>query len=240
MRDDMSKVVIERPRYGHRLRNSKTRLRVRRFNYDLDYNEDFDDLTDGLPKRVSGSRSKYLRKEMTKSFTDLLGPLQRYLRSNVGRPWDVIRGEMSEHLDNRKTTGRHIFEHVEREVKANCYKEGGVVYGYNSWGGRPEPVEGLYVHPQNGLLCWAESNHRKPRKEKKDSVRIAISFRKHYIKQNGVWYIAELKHDRIVKESELNLPIFNDQNSVRWRIVRKKQCNTKELKSAGLKNAPVV
>jgi len=133
MRDDMSKVVVERPRYGHSLPGGKTGLRVRRFNYELDYNEDFDDLMDGLPKRVSGSRSKYLRPERTKSFTDLLGPLLKFLRSNVGRPWDAVYSEMSERLDNRKTTGRHVFEHVDDAVTANCYEEGRVVYGYDQW-----------------------------------------------------------------------------------------------------------
>ena len=165
MRDDMSKVVIERPRYGHGLPNGKTRLRVRRFNYELEYNEDFDDLMDGLPKRVSGSRSRYLRNEMTKSFTDLLGPLYRFLRSNVGRPWDAVYSEMSEHLDNRKTAGRHIFDHAEDMVIVNCYEEGCVVYENNSWGRRPAQVDGLYVHPRTGLLCWSPIVGYKLRKE---------------------------------------------------------------------------
>ena len=74
----MSKVVIERPREGHRLPSSKTRLRVRRYDPDKEY--------DDLPKRVSGSRSKYIRAEQTKYFSDLLGALLRFLRKNVGRP----------------------------------------------------------------------------------------------------------------------------------------------------------
>ncbi len=236
MREDMSKVVVERPRYRHAARNGKTRLRVRRFSYDLDYNEDFDDLMDDLPQRISGSCSKHLRICATKSFSDLLGPLQRFLRSNVGRPWDAVHSEMSEHLDNRKTTGRHIFEHVEDEVAVNCYEEGGVVYGYNSRGGRPRPVEGLYVHPQTKALCWAQNSRRRKPKEKTEFTRLYIS-RRHYIRQNGIWYIAKLCHGNAARAVELNLPIFVDHNSRQWRIVQKKQCNTKELKAAGLKNA---
>ncbi len=239
MRDDMSKVVIERPRYGHSLPNGKTRLRVRRFNYELDYNEDFDDLMDGLPKRVSGSRSKYLREEMTKSFTDLLSPLYRFLCSNVGRPWDAVYSEMSEHLDNRKATGRHIFEHAEDMVTVNCYEEGCVVYENNCWGGRPAQVEGLYVHPRTGLLCLSPVNRQKRPKENEEVVRILIGRGRHYIKQNGIWFIAELKYGHATNESERSLPIFNDHNRRPWLILRKKQCNTKELKRAGLKNSPV-
>jgi hypothetical protein len=196
-------------------------------------------LTDGLPKRVSGSRSRYLRKGMTKSFTDLLGPLLRFLRSNVGRPWDAVYSEMSEHLDDRKTTGRHIFDHVEDAVTVNCYEEGRVVYRCESWGGRPAPVEGLYVHPRTGLLCFSPITRQKRPKEKEEVVRILIGRGKHCIKQNGIWHIAELKYGHATNESERSLPNFNDHNRWPWLILRKKQCNTKELKRAGLKNAPV-
>ncbi len=235
----MSQVVVERPRYGHSLPNGKTRLRLRRFNYELDYNEDFDELADVLPNRLSGSRSKYLRNRMTKRFTDLLGPLERFLRSNVGRPWDTIYSEMSERLDNRKTTGRHIFEHVDDLVTVNCYEERRVVYGYNSWGGSPEPVRGLYVHPRTGLLSWSPKIGYKRRKKKRKVVRILVSRGKHYIRQNGVWYIAELKYDVDADESECRLPNFFDQDLIAWRILSKKQLNTKDLKRAGLKNAQV-
>jgi hypothetical protein len=78
MREDMSKVVIERPRSGHSLPGYKTRLRVRHYDPEKDY--------DDLPKRVSGSRSKYIRAGEIKYFSDLLGPLRRFLRKNVGRP----------------------------------------------------------------------------------------------------------------------------------------------------------
>jgi len=236
----MSKVVIERPRRDHCARNSKTRKRVRRFNYDLDYNEDFDELFDDLPQRVSGSRSKYLRQETLKEPSDLLGPLQKFLRSNVGRPWDVVHSEMSKHLDKRKTTGRHVFEHVETEVTVNCYEENGLVYGYNSWGGRPQPVSGLYVHPRTGLLRSAERRYRKERSEPKERTRIRISPQNHYIRQDGVWYIAELKnYKRFVAPDEVNKPTFVDHLSLKWLILQRRQCNKKELKSAGLKNAPI-
>lgn len=109
----MSKVVVERPRGGHGLPSVKTRFRIRNYDPDQEY--------DDLPGRISGLR---LAKKTGhyKYFSDLLGPLRRYLRSNVGRPWDKVYSELCENLDKRKTTGRHVFEHVETEVALNCYE----------------------------------------------------------------------------------------------------------------------
>jgi hypothetical protein len=78
----MSKVVVERPRYGHSLRSPKTALRIKEYDSEFDY--------DDLPKRLSGSRNKHLRaarRGEIKTFSDLLGPLLKFLRRNVGRPW---------------------------------------------------------------------------------------------------------------------------------------------------------
>src|SRR5215510_13817018 len=109
----MSKVVIERPREGHGLPSRKTRLRVRRYEPDKEY--------DDLPSRVSGSRSKYIRSREVKYFSDLIGPLRRFLRKNVGRPWDQVYSEMKIHLDDRKVAGRHIFEHVGDMVETHAF-----------------------------------------------------------------------------------------------------------------------
>src|SRR5215468_12384362 len=108
----MSKVVIERPRSGHSLPGYKTRLRIRRYDPEKDYED--------MPWRVSGSRSKYVRAGETKYFPDFLSPLRRFLRKNVGRPWDKVYSEMRKHLDDRKVTGRHVFEHVDMEVETHA------------------------------------------------------------------------------------------------------------------------
>ena len=234
MREDMSKVVIERPREGHRLPSSKTRLRIRRYDPDKEY--------DDLPKRVSGSRSKHTRAGEIKHFSDLLGPLRRFLRKNVGRPWEDVYSEMKQTLDSRKVTGQHIFDHVKWEVELHpVIGEDGKIYESYPHYRERQLLHGLYVDPRTGLLCRAERNHRKPGKEETGpAVRISIDCNMDYIHQNGIWYIAELKHDYLIEESESHLPIFKDQESLRWRILRKKQCNTRELKKAGLKNTPLV
>jgi hypothetical protein len=46
-------------------------------------------------------------------FRDKLGPPERWLASQVGRPWDLVRGELVRKFDTRTTAGRHIvFDHM--------------------------------------------------------------------------------------------------------------------------------
>ena len=237
MREDMSKVVIERPRRGHSLPSSKTRLRVRRYDSDKEY--------DNLPKRVSGSRSKYINAGETKYFSDLLGPLRRFLRKNVGRPWDKVYSEMKERLDDRKAPDRHVFEHVDGEVETHALIDGdGELY---IWSYRVRaPVYGFYVDPRTGLLCWSDNNPwRKARSKSKSAVEeithIRLSENSSYVKLNGIWYFIEFKpYEKEEDHDQANHPLRSilipEISSASLLLLRKKQLSHKELKTANLKN----
>ena len=126
MRSDMSKVVIERPRGGHSNESVKTGLRIR--NYDQ--NDEYED----LPKREKYSMGRQKGRIPRKYFSDFLNPLERYFRSNVGRPWDKIYSEMREHLDFRSTMMQHVFQHVQTMVEQHCYiGDDGKVYSNQHW-----------------------------------------------------------------------------------------------------------
>src|SRR5262249_21405018 len=181
---------------------------------------DFDELFDDLPHRVSGSRSKFMQEARTKYFSDQLSPLRRFLQSNIGRPWNKVYSEMREHLDARKTTGNHVFEHLEREVSTNCYEEGRVIYSYDLSYTKAVPVYGFYVHPRTGLLCWRDREARKKHEAPKERTRVRFN-RKNYIKLNGIWYIAELKPSSLLSEAESQQPLFVDHLSTQWLIVQK-------------------
>ncbi len=169
MRSDMSKVVIERPRHNHKDLSKKTGRRIHRY----DPNDEYED----FPKHEPASKGRG-----TKEFTDLLGPLWKFLRSNVGRPWDKVYSELCAHLDRRKTTGRHVFQHLEGYVEVNCFvgddgeiyarqRDGGVRRigehtltvafvdgaGVQRWGVQVDENHhyghDLYVDPRTGLLC---------------------------------------------------------------------------------------
>jgi hypothetical protein len=237
MREDMSKVVIERPRRGHSLLSSKTGLRTRHYDPDKEY--------DDLPKRVSGSRSKHIRAEEIKYFSDLLGPLRRFLRKNVGRPWDRVYSEMKKHLDDRKVTGRHVFEHVGDMVETHAFIDrDGEIY---KWGhGGRYLVDGFYVDPRTGLLCWSDNDpwwkaRSKSKTAVKEITHVRLGANNGYVKLNGIWYLIEYKvYDKSFDRDMVNRTVLLRTNpEISYQLIfilRKKQLSQKELKAAKLKN----
>lgn len=60
------------------------------------------------------------KSKVYKDFTDKLGPMYRWLRSQVGRPWSEVRSEVFQKFDIRTTAGRHIlFDHLLRSVETD-------------------------------------------------------------------------------------------------------------------------
>jgi hypothetical protein len=145
MRDDMAKVVTERPRRGHKNPSRKTSgPRLRRFDPEQEY--------DG-PTRHPVARGRQYGYE-AKEFSDLINPLKRYLRSCIGRPWAKVHSELSRKLDRRSVAGSHIWDHVISEIATDCYVGNDcLVYSnYRRFLGTEDPVDGLYVHPKTGLI----------------------------------------------------------------------------------------
>ena len=149
MRSDMAKVVTERPRRGHANPSKKWGRRLGMNEYDAD---------DHGPTRAPIARHHQYGWN-AKEFSDVLGPLRRYLRKQVGRPWNQVWSEISRTLDNRSLSGQHILDHIRWEVtqQARLGADGGV---YDTRLSAPIPVSGLYVHPTTGLLCYAPESWR--------------------------------------------------------------------------------
>ncbi|MFN7944348.1 MAG: hypothetical protein U0Z53_03275 [Blastocatellia bacterium] len=244
MRDDMSKVVIERPRYGHALPSKKTGRRISRYDADKDY--------DDLPARLSG-RAKY-PKGGTKSFSDFLTPLERFLQSNVGRPWDKVYSELCKHLDRRKTTGRHVFQHLEAYVSVNCFYDDAGELWVDRYSGQPEPASQLrwhrlvyYVDPRTRLLCRFDPQNKavrrhqqqaRKREERRNIERIPISFDQSYVRINGEWYIGDYVTDDLRKppadgrKCDDGLRYFDGK---RWmQLISRRKCSQQERQRAGL------
>lgn len=139
MRPDMAKVIVERPRWGSRLRNGKSRLRLRAGELAGDLNVEL--------------RSDAVKLQ-DKALNENLAPLRRYLERQVGRPWDKVYSEIRAHLDARKATGLHILQHLEDYVDVNCVQEGDITLTLRA--GMFTRVRDLYVHPKTGLLRKAK------------------------------------------------------------------------------------
>ena len=93
MRRDMHKVIVERPRVGGR------RARKGRPPRDLE---------DHLAKEGIGR--PYLAD--SKALNEHLGPLRRFLRKQLGRPWNKVYSEICEGLRAGNALGDHVRKHL--------------------------------------------------------------------------------------------------------------------------------
>ena len=136
MRKDMQKVIVERARRGGRGLRHQPRRRGEEW--------------EGYPKHEGMRRAWKDHKELS----DNLNPLWRYLDKQVGRPWDKVWSEMCEHLDFRSVLGYHVKSHIGQHVARYADLIDGVPYERSirfGWSQYQE-VQGLYVHPVDGLL----------------------------------------------------------------------------------------
>jgi hypothetical protein len=187
MRADMAKVIVERPRFGSRDRHrGKGRKRdAGRLGYD------------GLPRREGIKRQS----GGTKFFNEHLGPLRRYLLSNVGRPWDKVFSEICAHINRNSAVQDHVRDHVFDYVAVHVIEIDGVacskeprLYGtplHEMFWRRPL----LYVCPRTGLLRRARQVSRKRRERPSPaeprSVRLDDTRQCHWI--DGGWHLVTVE-----------------------------------------------
>jgi hypothetical protein len=147
MREDMSEVIIERPRHGHRMRHFR---RARRMDAKV--------LTRDAPERLlSGlgmGRGAALGRHR-KMLNENLAPLRRYLERQINRPWDKVWSEIAHNLAVTSAVQQHVRDHVEDFVATRTFLKDGAVWVTTRYG-KPVPLrEGLrklYVDPRTGIL----------------------------------------------------------------------------------------
>jgi hypothetical protein len=131
----MGKCVIERPRGSRTALSAKARHYGKIAQYDD--GPDYDGLT-RLP--VSSKQEGYNKRLGDKAFTDVLGPLHRYLRSNCGRRWNDVYSEVKHTLGNAGWGVQHIISaHLDVAIHTYRGADGSVwasdKYGVNEVGG---------------------------------------------------------------------------------------------------------
>ena len=149
MREDMFKVIVERPRHG-RKHAAKSKAR-------------YDKLTGR--KHVTGRRQVLEHSGYTKSLNENLAPLKRYLHKQVGRPWDKVYSEICRSLDTGSTVKQHVRDHLGDFilVKVTVDRDGGFMAA-NHWGRPLAPEQwwvDLYVDPRDGLIKRTDKLCRK-------------------------------------------------------------------------------
>jgi len=177
MRQDMGKVITERPRYGSSNPSQKTRLTVRWNGWDEDY---------AIETRMGMSRHRQ-HGFGAREFTDVLGPIYRWLDKQVGRPWNASYSELCEVLDKRKLTHAHVIDHVFREVETDIFRGTDGLWRAFPYGGM---FNGLYVDPTDGIL----KRQTLPKNEKPEKIeKVPVDDLKIFEIKKGIWYLCEYK-----------------------------------------------
>lgn len=131
----MHKVLVERPRRGGGHEPGERRL-------------PFEDQPVRGPMRERQRRTKWL--------SENLSPLERYLQSQVGRPWRLVYSEIRRNLAPRNAVQMHILQHLFQFIATDVWLVDGVPWTCAS--GRERPVGtgwgrlDFYVCPKSGLL----------------------------------------------------------------------------------------
>lgn len=176
MREDMARVIVERPRIVDGI-GRKGRRRA------------FED----LPMQ-QGMRRSQRERGGYKALSENLAPLRRFLERQVGRPWDKVYSEIAERLRVDSTVQQHVRDHL-RDFVATRPCRGRSVwyspYGKFLW------HQPLYVDPRDGILkrtdCLPEVKARRyqeaeraRRKAPPDRVEFSPDRALHRL--DGIWY----------------------------------------------------
>jgi hypothetical protein len=107
----MAKVVVERPRTGG---DGGRSIPIK--GYKKRISRDLDGVKQESMKKPYGYN--------TKNLNEHLGPLRRFLRSRVGRPWDSVYSEICEHIRITSAVQSHVRDHVDMDVEKNVVMVG--------------------------------------------------------------------------------------------------------------------
>lgn len=146
----MGEEVIECYRTGWRTKRAKGHLRQIRSN--------------GYENVRSKEGMKVMHHGGTRSMSDDLEPLIRYLRSHVGKHWDKVYSDLCRMLHTNTVTGQHVIHHLKQFVIEKVVKENGEWIAYDE--GAPRVIgkyywrDQFFVHPKSGVLM-----EYKPRKK---------------------------------------------------------------------------
>jgi hypothetical protein len=221
MRADMYKVIVERPRliHGNWLRGGRE-VGFRQFLASED-----------RPHKI-GMRAGHTRRKWP---NENLAPPRRFLVSNAGRPWDKVRSELLNGIDQRNTVQQHILTHVddyvEREIRLVPRENGkGQRIEFRPrWKREWTPIEEsfapLFVDPRTGILRLTRSAEKRAQRKREEAKRMAVDRGKdvrplgsglELQRFDDVWY--EVEYEKIPGEqiSRWQRRFAKDEEKNKW------------------------
>ncbi len=240
MRPDMHKVVIERPRHGRSWAESRPRSKP-----------PFED-----SPRFESIKARHTRR---KWFSDLLGPLKRWLQSQVGRPWNDAYSEACAVIKPDSPIRAHVKTHLLEFVERNTFMhEGKVCVLDTGYLGKPVPVSAngrhrslFFVHPETGLLLPSPRLSKRAWRARDPKPPATIRWIRRGVglqQIRGLWFECHFEvvpvdirfraydHalERVVTRGELTR---HDKEYCLCTL--KRQLSKRELRHFGFRNAPV-
>ena len=187
MREDMSKVIVERPRRQGRDTNSKGR----RQDTDLQVSHE-------------GMRAPHVRHYGGKELNENLAPLRRFLRSRVGQLWNDVFSEICANIRLTNTVQKHVRDHIEQMVATRIWIDN----AGNPWemDGNPRLLgDASYVKywadPRDGVLKLNNAKTYNQLNQERRAVQREVQLANNRSlpngvelrKKNGIWYQVHLK-----------------------------------------------
>ena len=178
MREDMAKIIVERPRGGGGFKTPKGS--VRRWQ--------------GVPMEEWQTHEGMKRpwKGSPKWLSENLAPLRRFLQSALGRPWNEVHSEIRERINLNSALQLHIWQHVEQYVAMRVFERDGQFVNES---GRAL-YNDFYVDPNSGILCKVVRPSRRERRRERQKPPEYIwkcYQRSQYRKLDDIWYLVLLK-----------------------------------------------
>jgi hypothetical protein len=134
MREDMSKVIVERPR---KYKSDGLQAARRR--------DDFEG------SQFLGIRAGYGARFLNEN----LSPLRRYLHAQVGRPWSKVHSEIASRIDRRNTVQQHVYQHLDDFIAVRVAFHADRLIDLQPrcrWRDGDSIHQELYVDPRTGIV----------------------------------------------------------------------------------------
>lgn len=195
MREDMYKVIVERPRRGKDGYSNAKRLR-----------NDWDS-----PMHL-GTRAGYGGRNLNEN----LAPMRRYLHAQIGRPWNKVFSEICADIDRRNTVQQHIHQHIGDFIAIHVDARDGQLVDLGDQRRSflrfdPGVYQELYVDPRTGLIrlnrdyrSWRRHLAERRQREQTETAgrRRIVDERTVLLLLDEVWYrveVARLPEGRLVR-----------------------------------------
>jgi hypothetical protein len=224
MREDMYKVIVERPRRSKGGYAAAARLR-----------KDFDG-----PMRL-GMRAGYGYRDLNEN----LAPLRRYLHAQIGRPWNKVFSEICAGIDRRNTVQQHIHQHIrdfiaiDVDIRAGRLVDLSVRWGFlrSDFGIFQE----LYVDPRTGLARPNKSYRslRQSVAQRRQREQLEIASRRRVVDErtmllllDEVWFLVEvdvLPKERLIEAVVDGRPHRRAQIESRYDVVLRRSISRAKM-----------